>query len=235
MVINNNQNQSIVSNYFEILIKEHNLTEKGKLLKKLFSNPQLMNKLFEITKYHFDNKVFQGFHCSHIDIISLAVLKLLTGKRKWDTVKFPNAYKQIIYVFKSELSNYNSSYKNKLTDNKGLENGEVVSSNDIDCYSSLSEKMQYCEESIYGKNLLEIFNKHDQLIRELVDYCESQLEVAGKTEELAVFKLWSLGDKNQKIAKLINISVKEVSNRKRRIIYFFASIPDLKNRWLSIK
>ncbi|MCX6159020.1 MAG: hypothetical protein NTY74_13655 [Ignavibacteriae bacterium] len=231
----NTPNRSNVSKYFDILLKEKNLTEKGKLLKNLFSSPQLMNKLFENTKKYFDGMVFQGFHCSHFDIISVTVLKLLTGSRKWNTVKFPNAYFQVLHVFKSEISNHNSSLKNKLTDNKGLENGGTISSDDIDSYSSSLEKMQFCEESIYSKNLLEIFNKHDQSIHELVDYCESQLEEAGKIEELEVFKLWRLGDKNQKMAKELNISVKEVSNRKRRILYFFDAIPDLKKRWLSIK
>jgi len=231
----NTPNRSNVSKYFDILLKEKNLTEKGKLLKKLFSNPQLVNKLFEITQKYFNRLVFHGFHYSHLDFISITALKLLTGSRKWDTVKFPNAYYQVLLIFKSEISNHNSSYKNKLTDNKGLENGGSESSDDIDDYSSSSDKMQYCEESIYGKNLLEICSKHHKLVREFVDYCESLLEEADKIEELAVFKLWRLGDKNQKMAKELNISVKEVSNRKRNTIYFFSKIPDLKKRWLSIK
>lgn len=136
---------------------------------------------------------FQG-----IDIVHSLILKLILQKRRWDPQKCPEFEKYFFRLIKSEVSNH-AKFEEKF----------------VDC---LWEEDEYDDfdlplNEVQKAGHKEILNNLE--VEDLTSRCIKYLD--GDEGALSVFIETARGGGNKKIAESLDVSLKFVSNAKKRI------------------
>lgn len=137
----------------------------------------------------YDTKT--GFGCITIeDIIQNVFMAFLTNSRKWNIGKFPCFKDQFYSAFDSAIYNAKEKYFEKF--------------------------IKSCPISDYDKQDNEIQKREDQ---NQIEIMEKQLiEMGASDEEILLFEPYILnGTKREVMAKLLNVSVEEITNLQKKL------------------
>jgi RNA polymerase sigma factor (sigma-70 family) len=182
---------------------DENYEKKQKLIQNLFENElRKCKKLYE-----YADKTLKLFSKGKVmcktgaDIVNDIVEKLITGKRSWDLVEYPDAYIQIKYLVKSETSNYLQK------------EFRMVNINDFgNDYNDGDESFNY--NNIAELNYTEILSREEN--SELINIFNEEMANCDDDCQLVYLGI-KTGQQNQEIAKDLGLSVSDVENIKKRI------------------
>ncbi len=135
-----------------------------------------------------------------IDLVQGIICAMLMGDRSWDVEKYPDAYNQVLYYLRSELTNLKSK-ELKMINSLDITSQEVL---DTELINNVTKV--FPDENLEQKEIKEMYKK-----------CLKYIKEKGSVLQATVFEGMYYRKTNKELALENSVKVKEIENAKKQI------------------